>query len=129
MTKPKSSRRTRLWICGLIAAPFLLLGVSLLLDLIPLSRARPPKDMNTIDDFRTWKGDAIIGKGTFESGGEEYTVMLGSPGRYLASGPSAYVFEEEGEFVDWTSDMGDVRTEEHDFDLTSGHVKDVEMRP
>ena len=66
-----------------------------------------------------------MGRGTFESAGVTYTVMLAPAGRYLASGPSAYLFDGTGQFVDWTADMGDFYTVKNGFDLTSGHVKNV----
>ena len=66
-----------------------------------------------------------MGKGTFESAGVAYTVMLAPAGRYLASGPSAYLFDEHEQFVDWTADMGDFYTVKNNFDLTSGHVKNI----
>ena len=66
-----------------------------------------------------------MGKGTFESSGVTYTVMLAPAGRYLASGPSAYLFDDKGQFVDWTADMGDFHTIKNHFDLTSGHVKNI----
>lgn len=64
-------------------------------------------------------------KGTFENAGVTYTVMLGPAGRYLASGPSAYLFDQHGQFVDWTPDMGDVSTTKNGFDLTSGRVRNI----
>jgi hypothetical protein len=79
--------------------------------------------MKTIDDFQTWKAGKIMGRGTFETAGVTYTVMLAPAGRYLASGPSAYLFDERGQFVDWTADMGDFHTVKNRFDLTSGRVK------
>ena len=51
--------------------------------------------------------------------------MLAPAGRYLASGPSAYLFDEKGKFVDWTADMGDYYTVTKRFDLTSGNVKNI----
>jgi hypothetical protein len=105
---------------GIVLA--VLLG-SVLLDQIPLSAARPPKTLKTLDDFRVWKGGKIKGKGTFQNSGVTYTVMLAPAGRYLASGPSAYLFDDQGRFVDWTADMGDFYTVTNRFDLTSGNVK------
>jgi hypothetical protein len=96
------------------------------LDAIKVSRARPPENVRTIEDFSVWKRGAIRGKGTFEHGGVTYTVMLGRPARSLASGPSAYLFDTNGQFVDWTADMGDYYTAKYGFDLTSGHVKNIE---
>lgn len=125
-TTSKSPGRTLRWICVLIALPIALIGGSLLLDQIPMSKARPPKDLRTIRDFEAWKQGEIIGEGTFTSAGKTYTVMLAPAGRYLASGPSAYLFDEQGEFIDWTYDMGDFYTAENGFDLTSGRVKTLE---
>jgi hypothetical protein len=126
MTAPRSSRRTLRRIFVLIALPILLIGGSILLDQIPMSAARPPKDLRTIEDFEAWKQGEILGEGTYASGGESYTVLLAPAGRFLASGPSAYLFDERGEFTDWTADMGDFRTVQNGFDLTSGHVKNIE---
>ena len=81
--------------------------------------------MKTIQNFEAWKNGSIMGRGTFETGGMTYTVMLAPAGRSLASGPSAYLFDEKGLFVDWTGDMGDHYTTKNHFDLTSGHVKNV----
>ena len=88
--------------------------------------ARPPNDLKTIEDFATWKRGSIVGRGTYESAGDTYTVMLAPAGRYLASGTSAYLFDENGQFVDWTADMGDFFTVNNQFDLTSGNVKNIE---
>ena len=101
------------------------LGGCLLLDQIRMSAARPPAELKSIEDFRAWKRGTIMGSGTFEDSGVTYTVMLGPTGRYLASGPSAYLFDEQGQFVDWTADMGDLCTVKKRFDLTSGHVKNI----
>ena len=108
-----------------IGAILVLLLAFVLLDQIPLSEARPPKSLNTIEDFRGWKEGKIMGRGTYQSSGVTYTVMLAPAGRYLASGPSAYLFDENGRFVDWTADMGDFYTVENRFDLTSGNVKNI----
>lgn len=107
---------------GIVLA--LLVG-AVFLDRIPLSAARPPQGLRTIEEFKVWKQGQIEGQGTFENAGVTYTVLLAPAGRYLASGPSAYLFDEHGQFVDWTADMGDLFTAKNRFDLTSGHVKDI----
>jgi hypothetical protein len=96
-----------------------------LLDRIPLSAARPPKSLKTIEDLQVWKEGDVLGRGTFQSSGVTYTVMLGPAGRHLASGSSAYLFDQNGRFVDWTADMGDSYTVTNRFDLTSGNVKNI----
>ena len=110
MPARRSPKRTLLRIGVIVAAPILLLGGCLLLDQIRMSAARPPAELKSIEDFRAWKRGTIMGSGTFEDSGVTYTVMLGPTGRYLASGPSAYLFDEQGQFVDWTADMGDLCT-------------------
>lgn len=56
----------------------------------------------------------------YENSGKTYTVMLAPAGRYMASGPSAYLFDDKGQFVDWTADMGDHYTVKNHFNLTGG---------
>ena len=129
MNDPRSRSRGWLRATILIATPVVLLGGCLLLDhvdRIPMGAARAPKGMATIEDFRAWKGNTVKGTGTFESAGVTYTVMLAPAGRHLASGPSAYLFDPQGRFVDWTSDMGDFETVKYRFDLTSGRVKNIQ---
>jgi len=124
--KPKSFKRTAFRIGIILFVPAALLGGCLLVDQIPMSAARPPKTIKTIEDFRIWKQGAIMGNGTYENGGVNYTVMIAPAGRYLPSGPSAYLFDEKGQFVDWTADMGDYYTVKNHFNLTSGNVKKIE---
>jgi hypothetical protein len=112
----------------IIAVPVCLVGGCILLDQIPLSAARPPENLKTIEDFRAWKGGAAMGKGVYESSGVTYTVMLAPAGRYLPSGPSAYLFDQKGQFIDWTADMGDYYTVKNHFNLTSGNVKQIEIK-
>ena len=109
----------------ILSVPIFLLGGCIVLDCFTMSKARPPKTLKTIEDFKAWKHDSIMGQGAFETGGVTYTVMLAPAGRSIASGPSAYLFDEKGNFVDWTGDMGDYYTVKNHFDLTSGHVKNV----
>jgi hypothetical protein len=125
MSQQKTYKRILLRIGIILSLPVLLLGGCLVFDGITMSAARPPASLKTIDDFKAWKGDSIIGQGQFEAEGVTYTVMLAPAGRSWASGPSAYLFDEKGQFVDWTGDMGDYYTEKNQFNLTSGHVKNV----
>ena len=126
MNDPRSRSRGWLRATILIATPVVLLGGCLLLDGIPMRAARPPKNMATIEDFRVWKGPAIKGTGTYESAGVTYTVVFAPAGRLHASGPSAYLFDPQGRFIDWTSDTGDFPTVRFGFDLTSGRVKNIQ---
>lgn len=104
-----------------------LLIVFLHLDNLPAAAARPPESLKTIEDFRAWKHGLIKGQGTFEAKGVLYTVMLAPASHYLASGPSAYLFDPQGQFVDWTGDMGDYHTVKHRFNLTGSQVKNLSV--
>jgi hypothetical protein len=90
-----------------------------------MSKARPPASVKTMNDFEAWKKGAVTARGTFETNGMTYTVILGRAARSFASGPSAYLFDTNGQFVDWSADMGDFYTVKHRFNLTSGHVKNI----
>jgi hypothetical protein len=125
---PQSLKRKIVRLGVILAVPIGLLGGCLSIDLIMLSKVRPPKTLKTIQDFQAWKGGAILGQGTYENSGTTYTVMLAPAGRTLASVPSAYLFDQDGQFVDWTSDRGDFYTVKNRFDLTSGHVKNIERK-
>jgi hypothetical protein len=125
MKEPQSLKRKIIRIGIILAVPVVLLGGCLSVDLIMISAARPSKTLKTIQDFQEWKGGSIMGKGIYENSGTTYTVVLAPAGRTLASGPSAYLFDQNGQFVDWTSDMGDFYTVKNQFDLTSGHVKNI----
>jgi hypothetical protein len=126
MAQPRSTRKTLFKISMVLIVPIAILGGCFGLDAITMSKAKPPESVRTIKDFVTWQKGAIKGRGEFENGGVTYTVMLGRPARSLASGPSAYLFDTNGQFVDWTADMGDFHTVKHRFDLASGHVKNIE---
>jgi len=125
MAQQKTFKRTLFRVGIILSVPVILLGGCIVFDCISMSSARPPKSLKTIQDFEAWKHGSIMGRGTFETGSVTYTVMLAPAGRSLASGPSAYLFDEKGAFVDWTGDMGDYYTVKKHFDLTGGHVKNV----
>jgi hypothetical protein len=94
-------------------------------DSIPLKKATPPQSMSTVEEFRKWKGSEIMDEGTYANNGTTYKVYLVPAGRYLASGPSAYLFTQNGDFVDWSADCGDYFTVKQNFDLTSGNIKPI----
>jgi len=121
----KLSQRVLLRVGVIIAVPILLLGGRVLLDQIPMSAARPPGNIQTLEDFQNWKRAEIVGTGTFSTVSVTYTVVLAPAGRYLASGRSAYLFDEQGRFVDWTPDMGDIYTVKNGFTLTGGRVENI----
>lgn len=95
------------------------------IDRMPLDVATPPEVMKTLRDFQDWKGEEIIGttRYTDRSTGRVYQVLLAPSGRNLGSGPSAYLFDGDGKFIEWTPDMGDIFTSINGYDLSSGNLE------
>jgi hypothetical protein len=66
----------------------------------------PPAGMRTVSEFLQWHprpGDSY--RVTLD--GVVYFVVKGRRLRWLASGPSLYVFDRAGNFVGWSRDQGD----------------------
>jgi len=80
-----------------------------IVDNIPYWRAKPPSNVKDLRSFFAWMPEPIRAfRITVES--KRYYQITGPAGRYLASGPSAYTFDEQGGFIGWTPDMGDFYT-------------------
>ena len=121
MFKLKPSKRFLAKLLITTCIVFALVGI----EKIKYHTATPPKNMKTIDDFRKWRGDKTRSLGIYEQDGKSYTVISGPAGGYLPSGPAAYLFNCNGDFVDWTSDMGDYATEKHHFKLYNNPLKKI----
>ena len=125
MTTQASHRaRWMRWIV-ILGLPLVVFASCVAYDRAFMARARPPEGLATLEQFRRWKGAAVIRQGTFESAGRTYTVMMGPAGRSLPSGPAAYLFDEQGRFIDWSSDIGDAPSYRLHFDLGGGRVRSV----
>jgi hypothetical protein len=129
MAKGILFKRLPSWLSWSIKIPLVLLLIFFLFNVflpskahLP-SKAQPPDDLKTIVDFKEWQQKPNGRQGTFEHSGVTYTVMYGPAGTSLPSGPAAYLFDENGAFIDWTPDVGDIRTKKHNFDLTGDNVK------
>lgn len=123
MNRPESKSRKFGCVGAVFLVPLVFFAVHLTVDLMMVRSTRPPASVKTIADFQAWKGKKVMGRRTYETGGTNYIVMLAPAGRTLASGPSAYLFNQNSNFVDWTSDMGDFKTRKFGFDLSGGRVK------
>lgn len=95
---------------------------SLWLDTIYMRKATPPASMKTLADFQAWKGKELISTGTYtdKETGQVFKVMLAPAGRFMASGPSVYLFDRNDRFFDWMPDSGDLHTEKNGYDLSGG---------
>jgi len=66
-----------------------------------------PRGIGTLRDYIAWRPESKCVAMT-DSQGREYVIAYGPfAGVLLASGPSAYVFDDEGQFTEWSSDIGD----------------------
>ena len=99
---------------GLAGALLFLVSLIFIFDHIPYWRAKPPSSVTNVRSFFDWmpepRGALRI---TVEN--KRYYQMTGPAGRVLASGPSAYTFDEQGQFIGWTPDMGDIHFPEMAF--------------
>ena len=70
-------------------------------------KATPPENIKTLNSYLEWKpGTKTIYK--IENKGIVYYLCLDKPRRIPASGPSAYCFDSNCNFVGWTADIGDL---------------------
>jgi hypothetical protein len=71
-----------------------------------VGRVRPPHDVRDITAFVRWRPQttqfAIL-----QSSAGEYLITTGDEQSLLPSGPSAYVFDRNGQLTDWSYDIGD----------------------
>ena len=124
MSTQRSLRHSLLRIGAIVLAPIIFLGGCIAYDGYTISRARPPSSVKNIDDFFAWRAGGVVGRGNIDIDGVSYTVILGRPARFLASGPPAYLFDTNQSFFDWTSDMGDARTAKYRLNLSGVLFKD-----
>jgi hypothetical protein len=111
------------WILG-ISIIILPIGGCVFTDTVLAKNAKPPKMGMSEIELLEWLGNRKNGKGKYEYDGEIYNVILGGYGRILPSGRTGYVFKDDS-LVDYSLDIGDYRTTNFRWDLTSGSVKDI----
>src|SRR2546422_5787824 len=96
-------------ICVVVGVPLLLLIGCIALDQIPHSRATPPKTVTDVSSCLAWLKKPM-GAYRITSDGVVYYQVTAPAGRYLASGPAGYTFDSHGQFIGWSSDIGDFKT-------------------
>lgn len=93
----------RLAIITLLAA----LLADMAYDAALFAKAQPPNEVTDFKSFLKWmrhpRGAQRISENNLV-----YYRITGPEGRSFASGPSAYLFNEKGELVGWTPDIGAV---------------------
>lgn len=91
-----------------LALPALMIGGCLAVDQISGAKARPPKSVVDIRSCVAWL-QRPLGAYRVTVNGKIYYQITGPAGRFLASGPAAYTFDEKGHYVGWCADMGEVK--------------------
>ena len=94
----------------IVVVLFLLLLASLIPDYVYfMPKAKPPQNVTNLQTFFEWKPKPM---GAFKVTASNTTCyqLLGPAGRSLPSGPAAYSFDSNGNFIGWTSDNGDFFT-------------------
>ena len=90
--------------CGLF---FILIFAVRIFEEFRYGHLLPPRDVKNIHDFRKWRPDSreatVV---TFH--GSTYYAIRGPYTRALASGPSEYYFDHNGNYVGRNPDTGDV---------------------
>jgi hypothetical protein len=92
-----------LMLVGLIALPIFWM---LYQDSESRNMANPPREVQTLADFRKWRPQYEKAL-RLEARGFTYYLVFGERSRALASGPSGYLFDERGGFIGWSLDTGD----------------------
>ena len=91
-------------------ALFFLLLVSVIPDYVYfMPRAKPPRGMTNLQTFFEWK-PMPMSAWRITIGNSVYYQLTGPAGRSLPSGPAAYAFDANGQFIGWTADSGDFFT-------------------
>ena len=94
----------------IVGALFFLLLVSVIPDYVYfMPKAKPPQSMTNLQTFFEWQPKPM---GAFKvtASNTTYYQLLGPAGRSLPSGPAAYSFDSNGNFIGWTADNGDFFT-------------------
>lgn len=90
-------------LAGIVALIVLALQWS---DRAALRRISPPPELRNLEDFKRWQPERREAT-RIVSDGMTYYLVRGDRGRALASGPAAYLFDGRGNFIGWTTDLGD----------------------
>lgn len=108
-----------LYVCGVL---FILVFGIRIYDEIYHGHLRPPDDVLNIRDFRRWNltfSNAQVV--TFH--GSTYYAVTGPHARFMASGPSEYYFDQNGNYIGRNPDTGDI------YEPAIFSAKDAERKP
>lgn len=94
------------WLRWLILAA-VLIGGCVATEVACYRRNVPDSRAATLAEYLAWRPSAAE-FAVVESGGRRHVIAYGPKSwPMLASGPSAYIFDDTGRMVDWSPDIGD----------------------
>src|SRR5438093_1112284 len=87
---------------------FVVIAGCIVTEYVSHQRVVPPDHVKSLAAFLEWR-PSINEFTVVNVNGSEHVIAYGpwSGILLLPSGPSAYVFDRSGKFVDWSSDIGD----------------------
>ena len=85
-----------------------LAGACLAIEYVAQRRLHPAGRVATLADYLAWRPSAAQ-FAAVDVNGKRHVIAFGPRSSWLllSSGPSAYVFDDAGRLVDWSSDVGD----------------------
>ena len=94
-------------LCGLIIV-VVLIGGYLTAEFVSHRRVNPTGHASNLNEYLGWRPSAEQ-FAAVEVDGKPHVIAYGPMSSWLmlSSGPSAYVFDDNGRLVDWSSDIGD----------------------
>jgi hypothetical protein len=84
----------------------LLIGGGIVFECVSTLRQNPAGHASTLKEYLQWRPTASQ-FGTVDVQGKQHIIAYGRASGLLASGPPAYVFDDTGQLVDWSADIGD----------------------
>jgi hypothetical protein len=85
-----------------------LIGGYFTTEYVSHGRVNPTGRISTLDEYLAWRPSAQQ-FAKVDLNGRQHMIAYGPMSSWLllSSGPSAYVFDDKGRLVDWSSDIGD----------------------
>jgi hypothetical protein len=84
----------------------LLICGGLVFEFVSTRRLNPAGHASNLNEYLLWRPSANE-FATIDVDGRRHVIAYGPSAGLLASGPSAYVFDDTGQLVDWSADIGD----------------------
>ena len=91
-------------IVGLLVLMFVL---TLLLDIPGCNRFHRYTSYKSLQEITAAETNDVLKIVPFQQDGSNFTAVVVAPCRFLASGPAALIYDQEGNLIDYNRDVGD----------------------